>query len=96
MRSRTLRILYVCVVLCGAVYAFETLRGPNGIPGLLEKRKQVQELELSNQRLERENEKLNARIDRLSHDPEALELEIRDRLKTVRPGETMYLLEDHK
>jgi hypothetical protein len=45
------------IVLCGIVYAFVELRGPNGIPGLLEKRRQVHEYEIGNEQLHREIER---------------------------------------
>jgi len=83
-------------VLCGIVYAFAELRGPNGIPGLLDKRRQVREYEMSNEQLQREIEQKQERIQRLQNDPRAQEIEIRQRLKLAGPGEKIYIIDDKK
>lgn len=90
------RAIYALVVLCGIVYAFVELRGPNGIPGLLEKRRQVHEYETSNQQLHREIEQKQEWIQRLQTDPDEQEIEIRQRLKFAGPGEKVYIIEDKK
>jgi cell division protein FtsB len=96
MRISAVRTAYAIVVLCGIVYAFVALRGPNGIPGLLEKRRLVQEYEMSNEQLQRELEQKQERIRRLQNDPGQQEIEIRQRLKLAGPGEKIYILDDKK
>jgi cell division protein FtsB len=96
MRISGVRTAYTIIVLCGIVYAFVALRGPNGIPGLLEKRRRVQEYEMSNERLQREIERKQERIQRLQNDPGEQEIEIRQRLKLAGPGEKIYILDDKK
>ena len=73
-------------------YAFVTLRGPKGVPGLLEKRHQIEEMEKSNAVLAEQNERQREHIRRLSSNPEEQELEIRQRLKLVHPGDKVYIL----
>jgi cell division protein FtsB len=92
MKISGVRTAYVAIVLGGIVYAFVVLRGENGIPGLLAKRHQVQELEQVNQRLVREIELKKSRIQRLQDNPTEQEYEIRQRLKLTRPGEKIYIL----
>jgi cell division protein FtsB len=87
---------YTFIVLCGILYAFLVLRGPNGIPGLLEKRRQVREYEMSNEQLHREIEQKQERIQRLQNDPQEQEIEIRQRLKFAGPGEKVYIIDDKK
>ena len=96
MRISAVRTAYAIIVLCGIVYAFVALRGPNGIPGLIEKRHLVQEYEMSNERLQREIERKQERIQRLQNDPGEQEIEIRQRLKLAGPGEKIYILDDKK
>jgi hypothetical protein len=48
MKSPLARFLCVVAVVLIAGYAVVALGGPQGIPGLIEKRKQVQELEKRN------------------------------------------------
>ena len=76
MRILVVKTAYALIVLCGIVYAFVELRGPNGIPGLLEKRRLVHEYEQSNEQLHREIEQKQERILRLEKDPRELDIEI--------------------
>jgi cell division protein FtsB len=96
MKISIVRTAYAFIVLCGIVYAFVALRGPNGIPGLLEKRHQVHEYEISNEQLHREIEQKQERIQRLQNDPEEQEIEIRQRLKFAGPHEKIYIIDDKK
>ncbi len=76
------------------LYGFAEFRGPNGYLGLLQKREQVHTLEQENAKLRAEIDKLDKRVDKLQHDPAAQEQEIRKRLHMVKPGETVYVLQD--
>ena len=96
MKISIVRTAYAFVVLCGIVYAFVALRGPNGIPGLLSKRQQVHEFEIGNEQLHREIEQKQERIRRLQSDPQEQEIEIRQRLKFAGPGEKIYIIDDKK
>ncbi|MGA2714624.1 MAG: septum formation initiator family protein [Bryobacteraceae bacterium] len=96
MKISVVKTAYALIVLCGIVYAFVELRGPNGIPGLLEKRRQVHEYEISNEQLHREIEQKQERIQRLQSDPREQEIEIRQRLKLAGPGEKIYIIDDKK
>jgi cell division protein FtsB len=74
-------------------YGFVELRGANGVSGLVEKRREMRELEQENQLLHKEIEAKKARIERLKDNPEEQELEIRKRLKLVKPGEKSFILQ---
>jgi cell division protein FtsB len=73
-------------------YAFFTLRGPKGIPGLLDRQHQIQEAEKRNASLAREIEQKREHIKRLADNPAEQEKEIRQRLKLVHPGEKIYIV----
>jgi cell division protein FtsB len=96
MKISFVRTIYALVVLCGVVYAFVELRGPNGIPGMMDKRRQVHEYEVSNEQLHREIEQKQQRIQRLQSDPREQEIEIRQRYKYAAPNERVYILDDKK
>jgi cell division protein FtsB len=96
MKISVAKTAYALIVLCGIVYAFVALRGPNGIPALLDKRHQVQEYEIGNEQLHREIEYKQGRIQRLQNDPREQEIEIRQRLKLAGPGEKIYIIDDKK
>ena len=96
MRISVVKSAYALIVLCGIVYAFVELRGPNGITGMLDKRRLVHEYELSNEQLHREIEQKQERIQRLEKDPREMDIEIRQRLKLAGPGEKIYIIDDKK
>ncbi len=87
---------YVIIVLGGILYAFVTLRGPNGIEGLIQKRAQVHDFESGNEELRRQVEQKQTRIQRLQNDPQEQEIEIRQRLKLAAPNEKIYIIDDGK
>jgi cell division protein FtsB len=86
------RLGYIVAFIIVVSYAFFALRGPRGIPGLLAKQHQIEQMEKSNGLLAEENERMRERIQRLANNPAEQELEIRQRLKLVHPGEKVYLL----
>jgi cell division protein FtsB len=96
MKISGVKTVYALIVLCGILYAFIVLGGPNGIPAMFEKRRLVKEYEVSNQVLQREIEQKQQRIKRLESDPAEQELEIRQRMKLAKPGEKIYILGDGK
>lgn len=85
------RIAYLFVFLGAISYAVVTLCGPRGVPALLEKQKQIRLIEQQNADLAKEIERKRARIQRLGSSPAEQELEIRERLKLVHPGEKIFI-----
>jgi cell division protein FtsB len=92
MKAPLSRLAYVMVFLMVTSYAFFTLRGPKGIPGLIERQRQIQETEKRNTALAREIERKREHIKRLADNPAEQEMEIRQRLKLVHPGEKIYIV----
>ena len=96
MKISFVKATYAAVVLSGVAYAFIVLQGPNGIPGLLAKRREVKELEQITQKMHREIEEKQQRIQRLEQNPAEQEFEIRQRLKLAKPGEKIYIIDENK
>lgn len=92
MRFSPARYVYVVAFLVLAGYALFTLRGPSGVPGLLEKRRQIELQEKRNAALAQDNQHKREHIQRLVNNPADQELEIRQRLKLVHPDEKVYIL----
>ena len=92
MKAPLARLAYVMAFLMVVSYAFFTLRGPKGIPGLLDRQRQIQETEKRNTALAREIEQRWEHIRRLTDNPAEQEKEIRQRLKLVHPGEKVYIV----
>lgn len=94
MKAPLARIAYLAAFLAVLGYAFFTLRGPHGIPTLLQRQRQIQEMQQRNAKLDREIEHMRDHIKRLTDNPAQQELEIRERLKLVKPGEKVYITGD--
>jgi len=94
MSSSAAKVGFTIAVIVAASYAFVTLHGPRGVPALVQKQEQIRELEQQNTALAREIESRRARIQRLQADESEQELEIRQRLKLVRPGEKVFILQE--
>jgi cell division protein FtsB len=82
----------IAAFLLVGLYAVIALRGPNGITALMQKRREIQQLESQNATLALENQRKRSRIERLKTNPSEQELEIRKQLKLLRPGETSFIL----
>jgi cell division protein FtsB len=85
---------YIVVFTLIVVYGLVALRGPQGIPALLEKRREIRQLEEENAAMAAENERRRERIRRLEDSTSEQEMEIRKQLKLLRPGETTFILPD--
>jgi len=94
MKAPLARIAYLAAFFAVSSYAYFTLRGPHGIPALLEKERQIQERQQRNAKLARDIEHMRDHIKRLTDNPAQQELEIRNRLKLVKPGEKVYITGD--
>jgi cell division protein FtsB len=77
-------VLGTCVLLA--------LRGPQGLPALMEKRQQIRELQEKNADLQREIQTRRVRLDRLKNNPDEQQLAIRERLKMLKPGDVRYIV----
>ena len=68
------------------------LRGPQGIDALLEKHREIRQLQEHNAERARENEQRREHIRRLKDSQSEQDMEIRRQLKLLRPGETTFIL----
>jgi len=88
------KIAGAAALLLIAGYAFFALQGPQGIPGLIEKRRLIQEYTKKNEELARKIEQQRARIGRFNDSTSDQDLQIRQRLKLVKPNEKVFILQD--
>jgi cell division protein FtsB len=84
-------ILLIVFALIGA-YGLVELRSPQGIPALKQRWDDIRKLEEENANLQRENNYRRERIQKLESSSSEQELEIRKKLKLLRPGETSFIL----
>jgi len=92
MKSPVTRVGYIVVIVAAVGYAFHSLRGPNGIPAWMEKREEIHRLEDKITSLRRDINLQKDYIKRLENNPSDQELEIRKRLKLVKPKEKVYII----
>jgi len=93
MKSSISKFAGILALVLVGIYAYIALRGPQGIPGLIEKQHLIKEYETRNADAARQIEEQRARINRFS-DGKAPEDEIRQRLQLVKPGEKVFMLQD--
>lgn len=74
------------------VYVWVALKGPQGVQTLVEKHREIRQLQEQNADMARDNEMLKDRIRRLEQSQSEQEMEIRKQLKLLRPGETTFIL----
>jgi cell division protein FtsB len=75
-------------------YGWVALRGPQGVEALVEKHREIRELQERNATAAREIERRRERIRRLKESQSEQDMEIRKQLKLLRPGETTFILPD--
>jgi cell division protein FtsB len=82
---------YITALVLLGSYALIALRGPQGMSALMERRKQVRELQEVNATLAAENKQKREHIERLKTSKAEQELAIRDKLKLGREGEMHFI-----
>jgi cell division protein FtsB len=92
MSSSVRRVVILVVFALIGAFGLAELRGPQGLPALRGKWNEIRQLEEENANLQRENDYRRDRIKKLESNPSAQELEIRQKLKLLRPGETSFIL----
>jgi cell division protein FtsB len=92
MKNSLRRVIILIAFAVIGAYGLASLRGPQGLPALREKWDEIRQLEEANANLQRENDYRRDRIKKLESSPSEQELEIRKKLKLLRPGETSFIL----
>ncbi len=80
------------LLILASAYGWVFLRGPQGLETLIEKRREIRELQECNVNIKLENDRRKDRIKRLEESRSEQEMEIRKQLKLQRPGETTFIL----
>ena len=94
MKPSLTKFAGVAALLLLAGYAFFALLGPQGVPGLMEKRRLIREYEKQNTDLARKIEEQRARINRFGDGQSGSEMEIKRRLNLVKRDEKVFMIQD--
>ncbi len=96
MNTRTKTILSTTVLLAAGVLALYSLAGTDGIPTVLQHKRQIRELQEQNAELQRLIEQRKERIKNLSENRSDQDLEIRRDLRLLKKQETTFVLPEEK
>jgi cell division protein FtsB len=91
MKTPAIRIAYAAAFVMAVVYAFVTMRGPYGVSAWVNHQQEIRQMEADNAELARENQLRKEYIERLKENQPEQELEIRRRLKLVKPNEKIFM-----
>jgi len=91
MKSNLTRFAYAIAFLLAGTFAVISLIGPRGVHAWSMKQVQIQDMEKRNAELQRDIDRERDRIKRLTDNPADQDLEIRERLKLVHPGEKVFI-----
>lgn len=92
MNSLLRKTGYLALATLACVYAVFSLRGPHGIPALMEKRQHISALQEENATLSAENQRRQERLKKLETDRELQEMVARERLGVIGKGETKFIV----
>jgi len=82
----------VIAVILACAYGWMFLSGPQGLQTLIEKRREIRQLEERNANIKLENDRRKERIRKLQESRSEQEMEIRKQLKLQKSGETTFIL----
>ena len=92
-RLRGRAVQYVLVFL-GSVLVIDALVGDKGVLQMLKKRQELRVLDQAVAAARTQNAQMRAEIDRINHDPAALEEIARKDLGLIKPGERLFIIRD--
>jgi len=93
-RPKGRRMVQYLLVFIGCVLVVDAVVGDRGVLQLLKKRQDVQALDQRLAAARAENARLWAQVNRLRHDPAAIEELARRDLGLIKRGEKMFILRD--
>jgi|SRR5580692_4332304 cell division protein FtsB len=86
------RVATGAAALLAISMGYHVIFGQNGLTAYQQKRQDAESLDRQLHSLQRENELLKGHVERLQHDPNAIEHQAREELHYTRPGEVIYTL----
>jgi cell division protein FtsB len=83
---------YLAAIAVGCFYVFIVLKGPTGIPAMLERRQQIERMKEENEELKQEIRRRDASIRHLEQSGEAKERAVREHTHKSKDNETIIYL----
>lgn len=94
MTTASRRLAFGSLLIVAGCYAVVHLRGPNGIPALLEKRKLIRALEVDNEKLREANDQQRAINKDLQGNKDTIKQEIQKRQNKIPPGSIEFRVDE--
>src|SRR5688572_24553916 len=92
--NRRRRMVQYLIVFVGCVLVIDSLVGDKGVLQMLKKRQEARALDQAVSAARAENARLSSELERLKHDPAALEEVARRDLGLIKPGEKLFIFKD--
>lgn len=92
--QRQQKLLRYVLLFVSAAFMVNALVGDNGLLATVKARRQYAALQREVNALREENQREKIEMDRLKHDPTAIEDEARKDLGLIKPGETLVIVKD--
>ena len=83
---------YLAAIAVGCFYVFIVLKGPTGIPAMLERRQQIERMKEENEELKQEIRRRDTSIRHLEQSGEAKERAVREHKHKSKDNETVIYL----
>jgi len=83
---------YLAAIAVGCFYVFIVLKGPTGIPAMLERRQQIERMKEENEELKQEIRRRDTSIRHLEQSGEAKERAVREHTHKSKDNETVIYL----
>lgn len=93
-RQRQQRIVRYVMLFVSAAFMVNALVGDNGVLATLKAKRKYEETRRAVNALRADNQRLLEEMNRLKHDPSAIEEAARKDLGLIRPGETLVIIKD--
>ena len=92
MSSLLRQLAYIAAAAMACLYVLVVLRGPAGVPNMMEKRQQIERMKQENEAIRQEIERKKKHIDHLQASEEERNRTIRERTHKSKDSETVIYL----
>lgn len=93
-RLRAGRAVQYLLLFVGSVLIIDSVVGDKGVLQMLKKRQESQRLTQALAAARQRNAQLLHQINRINHDPDAIEEKARRDLQLIKPGEKLFIIRD--
>jgi cell division protein FtsB len=90
------QLAYVAAFVLVGLYVFTMLKGPQGVPAMLERRQELLKTERENEALRKQIEEQKRYLEQLAEDPATRERVVREKTGKQKPNETTIIYDEEQ